>query len=205
MKKIICIFSITLIILVICFTSCKFFFKDEYKESDYVEDKSNNSNLITESKESLKEEKSELTESETKKEELVKEKNTTSTKKEVKEKTNNVIEEKHDNQKKQEVKENKQSTKEEIIIVDEQVPDKVDIKVDTEVMDPTNDPEYKELKKTFRYQTSSECFKASNEAYDLYMEDDNFFVTTCETKSYKGELVGWGVVIYFKDNTSKYY
>lgn len=79
------------------------------------------------------------------------------------------------------------------------------IEIDTEIMSPTDDEEYKKLKKIYRYETSSECFIASNEAYDLYMDDEKFFVTTCETKSYNGNLVGWGVIIYFNDNTFKYY
>lgn len=198
MKKFIIVFVTLLLIFTISFTSYKFIKKDKSNDTStkITESKiENKENLIEENTVIENVEKS----IDTTNEEIVNK--TESTDKDSKK--NTVTSKKEETVK--ETKSNENIVVNESTVKDEDIPKVVEREVEQEVADPKNDSEYKELKKIFRYETSSECFIASNEAYDLYMDDENFYVTTCETKSYKGELVGWGVVIYFNDNTKKYY
>ena len=70
---------------------------------------------------------------------------------------------------------------------------------------PQVDEELERLKKLCPYKTSQSCFNASIDVSLNNTSDSNFKHTACESKAYKGELVGYCMLIYYNDDTWKYY
>lgn len=70
---------------------------------------------------------------------------------------------------------------------------------------PQVDEELERLKKLCPYKTSQNCFDASIDVSLNNISDSNFKHTACESKAYKGELVGYCMLIYYNDDTWKYY
>lgn len=70
---------------------------------------------------------------------------------------------------------------------------------------PVVDEEYERLKKIYRYETSSICYEESINVAFQFADNSNFKHTACQSGAYKGELVGYAIVIYYKDNTTEIY
>lgn len=70
---------------------------------------------------------------------------------------------------------------------------------------PTVDTEYERLKKIYRYETSAICYEESINVAFLFVDDPNFKHTACQSGAYKGQLVGYAILIYYNDNTTEYY
>ena len=69
---------------------------------------------------------------------------------------------------------------------------------------PEVDEEYERLKKLYKYKTGSECYYASLKAYSKTYQE-NYENAGCISGAYKGELLGYRIIIYYNDGTSMYY
>lgn len=67
----------------------------------------------------------------------------------------------------------------------------------------TTNSEYEEMKKIYRYKTSSECYQASLEV--IATDTENIKNAVCESGAYKGELVGYKMIIKYNNGTNKIY
>lgn len=72
------------------------------------------------------------------------------------------------------------------------------------IIPPQVDEELERLKKLCPY-TSQSCMDASIDVSLNNTSDPNFKHTACESMAYKGQLVGFCMLIYYNDNTWKYY
>ncbi len=71
---------------------------------------------------------------------------------------------------------------------------------------PEVDEEYERLKQLYKYPTSQACYEASIEAsLKAKQEDSNYRNAGCISGAYKGELVGYRIIIYYNDGTTKFY
>lgn len=70
---------------------------------------------------------------------------------------------------------------------------------------PSVDKELENLKKTYRYETSAICYEESINVAFLYADNENFKHTACKSGAYKGQLIGYALLIYYKDGTTEYY
>ena len=71
---------------------------------------------------------------------------------------------------------------------------------------PEVDGEYERLKQLYKYPTSQACYEASIEAsLKVKQEDSNYRNAGCISGAYKGELVGYRIIIYYNDGTTKFY
>ena len=55
-----------------------------------------------------------------------------------------------------------------------------------------------------KYKTSQECYEASIDISFQYIDNENFNHTACKSFAYKGELLGYRMLIYYKDGTTEY-
>lgn len=69
---------------------------------------------------------------------------------------------------------------------------------------PEVDEEYERLKKLYKYKTGTECYYASLKAYSQTYQE-NYENAGCISGAYKGEFLGYRIIIYFVDGTSMYY
>ena len=70
---------------------------------------------------------------------------------------------------------------------------------------PSVDKELENLKKIYRYETSAICYEESINVAFLYADNENFKHTACKSGAYKGQLIGYALLIYYKDGTTEYY
>lgn len=75
---------------------------------------------------------------------------------------------------------------------------------DDSLVIPQIDEELERLKNLIKYKTSKECYDASVEIGLKYLDNDNFQNTACSSFSYKGQLLGYRLLIYYKDGTTEY-
>jgi len=90
-----------------------------------------------------------------------------------------------------EIEEPKSEEKQEIIIPEEE-------------STPQVDPEYERLKSLIKYKTDMECYYASFDVSLEYNDDENFKVISCSSYAYKGELLGYRMVVHYWDGTTEY-
>lgn len=86
-----------------------------------------------------------------------------------------------------------------------------ELEIDTEIEElpkekdiPEVDEEYERLKKLYKYKTGTECYYASLKAYSQTYQE-NYENAGCISGAYKGEFLGYRIIIYFVDGTSMYY
>lgn len=127
-----------------------------------------------------------------------------------------------------ETSQKQESTKQEIVkednnkTNDESIPSNDNTNEDTPVMDdapennnnntiieeetstPQVDQELERLKSLIKYKTSQECYEASIDVSFQYLDNENFKHTACQSFAYKGELLGYRMLIYYKDGTTEY-
>ena len=70
---------------------------------------------------------------------------------------------------------------------------------------PEVDQELENMKKIYRYANSEICYQKSIDVAFKYADNENFKHTACRSGAYKGQLVGYALLIYYKDNTTEYY
>lgn len=94
------------------------------------------------------------------------------------------------------------------IIVDETTDNSNDSNVPVEEQEETSTPqvdqELERLKSLIKYKTSQECFDASIDVSFEYENNENFKHTACESFAYKGQLLGYRMLIYYNDGTTEY-
>ena len=73
-----------------------------------------------------------------------------------------------------------------------------------ETSTPQVDQELERLKSLIKYKTSQECYEASIDISFQYIDNENFNHTACKSFAYKGELLGYRMLIYYKDGTTEY-
>lgn len=73
-----------------------------------------------------------------------------------------------------------------------------------ETSTPQVDQELERLKSLIKYKTSQECYEASIDVSFQYIDNENFNHTACKSFAYKGELLGYRMLIYYKDGTTEY-
>lgn len=73
-----------------------------------------------------------------------------------------------------------------------------------EIKDEPIDAEYERLKSLIKYKTGIECHNASIEVSLDYLDNPNFKHTACESFAYKGQLVGYRMLVYYIDGTTEY-
>lgn len=169
----------------------------EKQESNKTESVSNNQSTVVDKQESN-------SKTETKKENnVVKEDNTNKneTIKESKEEQteNNSTDESNNN----ESVDQEESTPEIMEEIEESNPE-----VEEEKQEPVPevDEEYERLKQLYKYPTSQACYEASIKAsIKVRQENDNYRNAGCISGAYKGELVGYRIIIYYNDGTTKFY
>lgn len=168
----------------------------EKHESNKKESISNNQSTVVDKQESNN--------TETKKENnVVKEENTNkneTTKENNKEQTENNSTDETNNNDSVDQEESTPEVKEEI---EESNPE-----VEEEKQEPVPevDEEYERLKQLYKYPTSQACYEASIEAsLKVKQEDSNYRNAGCISGAYKGELVGYRIIIYYNDGTTKFY
>lgn len=169
----------------------------EKHESNKKENISNNESTVVDKQESNNN-------TETKKENNVVKKDNTnkneSVKENKKEQTKNNSTDKSNNNESVEQEESTPEVKEEI---EESNPE-----VEKEKQEPVPevDEEYERLKQLYKYPTSQACYEASIEAsLKAKQEDSNYRNAGCISGAYKGELVGYRIIIYYNDGTTKFY
>lgn len=81
-----------------------------------------------------------------------------------------------------------------------------DVNVENEeiIPDTQEDQELERLKNLIKYKTSQECYEASIDISFQYIDNENFNHTACKSFAYKGELLGYRMLIYYKDGTTEY-
>lgn len=81
-----------------------------------------------------------------------------------------------------------------------------DVSVENEeiISDTQEDQELERLKNLIKYKTSQECYEASIDISFQYIDNENFNHTACKSFAYKGELLGYRMLIYYKDGTTEY-
>lgn len=81
-----------------------------------------------------------------------------------------------------------------------------DVIVENEEIVPNiqEDQELERLKKLIKYKTSQECYEASVDISFQYIDNENFNHTACKSFAYKGKLLGYRMLIYYKDGTTEY-
>lgn len=96
-------------------------------------------------------------------------------------------------------------TKTDDVIIEE------DIENDTKIEESSKeevileiDEEYERLKKLYKYKNGTECYYASLKAYSQTYQE-NYENAGCISGAYKGEFLGYRIIIYFTDGTSMYY
>lgn len=78
--------------------------------------------------------------------------------------------------------------------------------VETPVEIPKIDEELENIKKKCDYFSYTECKNASIEVSNIYaLNDENYRNTDCYYYTYKGEIVGYKVRIFFNDGTWRFY
>ena len=79
-----------------------------------------------------------------------------------------------------------------------------EIVVPEEDSTPQVDTEYERLKSLIKYKTDVECYDASFNVSMNYIDDENFKVISCVSFAYKGELLGYRMVVHYWDGTTEY-
>lgn len=81
-----------------------------------------------------------------------------------------------------------------------------EVEVEKQEPVPEVDEEYERLKQLYKYPTSQACYEASIEtSLKVKQEDSNYRNAGCISGAYKGELVGYRIIIYYNDGTTKFY
>lgn len=80
----------------------------------------------------------------------------------------------------------------------------IEINSSTEETIQQIDSEYERLKSLIKYKNDMDCYYASFDVSLEYIDDENFQVVTCSSYAYKGELLGYRMVVHFYDGTVKY-
>jgi len=92
----------------------------------------------------------------------------------------------------------------EVIVEDEINNSDVIVENEEIVPDTQEDQELERLKNLIKYKTSQECYEASIDISFQYIDNENFNHTACKSFAYKGELLGYRMLIYYKDGTTEY-
>lgn len=93
---------------------------------------------------------------------------------------------------------------EEVIVENETNNSDIIVENEEIVSVPQEDQELERLKKLIKYKTSQECYEASIDISFQYIDNENFNHTACKSFAYKGELLGYRMLIYYKDGTTEY-
>lgn len=95
------------------------------------------------------------------------------------------------------------NTNEDTPVIDD-VPENNNTIIEEETSTPQVDQELERLKNLIKYKTSQECYEASIDVSFQYLDNENFKHTACQSFAYKGELLGYRMLIYYKDGTTEY-